>query len=231
MPETDFFRQPLAQMIDPRHPLAVLASRLPWTQIEAALAPRFARQVRPGRAIAQDDLFGPSIQVAGGGIAAAGRPRLPVRLMVSLLYLKHAFNESDEGVVARWADTPRWQFFSGCAYYEDRLPCDASTLVKFRQLLGEEGVEELLAQTIHVAVDLKLIKTQDLTRVIVDTTVQPKAIAHPTDSRLLETARAKLVESAKDAGIELKQTFAREGKQLSRQAGRYAMRGSFSAWA
>ena len=48
MPETDFFRQPLAQMIDPRHPLAVLASRLPWTQIEAALAPRFARQVRPG---------------------------------------------------------------------------------------------------------------------------------------------------------------------------------------
>ena len=38
MPETDFFRQPLAQMIDPRHPLAVLASRLPWTQIEAALA-------------------------------------------------------------------------------------------------------------------------------------------------------------------------------------------------
>ena len=90
MPETDFFRQPLAQMIDPRHPLAVLASRLPWTQIEAALAPRFARQVRPGRAIAQDDLFGPSIQVAGGGIAAAGRPRLPVRLMVSLLYRKHA---------------------------------------------------------------------------------------------------------------------------------------------
>ena len=79
MPETDFFRQPLAQMIDPRHPLAVLASRLPWTQIEAALAPRFARQVRPGRAIAQDDLFGPSIQVAGGGIAAAGRPlRIPL---------------------------------------------------------------------------------------------------------------------------------------------------------
>lgn len=36
--------------------------------------------------------------------------------MISLLYLKHAFNESDEGVVSRWADTPHWQFFSGCAY-------------------------------------------------------------------------------------------------------------------
>lgn len=66
--------------------------------------------------------------------------------MISLLYLKHAFNESDEGVVARWADTPRWQFFSGQSYYEDRQPCDATTLVKFRQLLGNEGVEELLAQ-------------------------------------------------------------------------------------
>lgn len=84
--------------------------------------------------------------------------------------------------------------------------------MKFRQLLGEEGVEEMLAQTIHVAVELKLIKPQELTRVIVDTTVQSKAIAHPTDSRLLETARTKLVQAAKEAGIELKQTFAKEGQ-------------------
>ena len=131
-------------------------------------------------------------------------------------------NESDEGVVARWADTPRWQFFSGQAYYEDRLPCDASTLVKFRQLLGEDGAEELLAQTINMAVDMKLIKPQELSRVIVDTTVQEKAIAHPTDSRLLEVARSKLVASAKQAGISLKQTFAREANSLNRQAGRYA---------
>lgn len=144
MPETDFFRQPLAQMIDPRHPLAVLASRLPWTQIEAALAPRFARQVRPGRAIAQDDLFGPSIQVAGGGIAAAGRPRLPVRLMVSLLYLKHAFKLSDEELVQRWAENVVWQHFSGMTYYEPRLPCDATQIGRFRLCLGEAGVEELL---------------------------------------------------------------------------------------
>ncbi|TSE29267.1 hypothetical protein Ttaiw_02339 [Tepidimonas taiwanensis] len=70
---------------------------------------------------------------------------MPLRVTISLLYLKHAFNESDEGVVQRWRDTPRWQYFSGCAYYEDRLPCDATTLVKFCQLLGEAGVEELLA--------------------------------------------------------------------------------------
>ena len=91
-----------------------------------------------------------------------------------------------------------------------------------RQLLGEEGVEELLAQTINVAVELKLIKAQELTRVIVDSTVQHKAIAHPTDSRLLETARTKLVEAAKGVGIELKQTFAKEGKALGHKAARYA---------
>jgi len=113
----DLFRQPLAEMIDLRHPLAVLASRLPWTQIEAALAPHFARQVREGRAIAQDDLFGPSVQVAGAGVAAAGRPRLPIRLMASLLYLKHAFKLTDEELVERWAENVVWQHFSGMSFY------------------------------------------------------------------------------------------------------------------
>jgi IS5 family transposase len=83
-------------------------------------------------------------------------------------------------------------------------------------------VEELLAQTINVAVELKLIQPQALKQVVVDSTVQPKAIAHPTDSRLLKTARTKLVQAAKDAGINLKQTFAKEGKALARKAGRYA---------
>lgn len=217
----DFFRSRIDHMIDLRHPLAVLASRMPWQQIEASVSHLLSRKGRTGVAMPDLDLFGEQVQRIPGS-SNAGRPRVPLRVMISLLYLKHAFNESDEGVLARWADTPRWQFFSGCAYYEDRPPCDASTLVKFRQLLGEEGVEELLAQTIQIAVELKLIKAQELARVIVDTTVQPKAVAHPTDSRLLETARAKLVQAAKEAGISLKQTFAKEGRQLARQAGRHA---------
>lgn len=217
----DFFRARIDQMIDLRHPLAVLASRMPWQEIEAAVAHRFVRKAHQGQAMPDLDLFGEKPQRQASA-SKAGRPRVPLRVMISLLYLKHAFNESDEGVVARWADTPRWQFFSGQSYYEDRQPCDATTLVKFRKLLGEDGVEELLAQTINAAVELKLIKPQELSRVIVDSTVQEKAIAHPTDSRLLEAARVKLVQAAKAAGIALKQTFAKEGEQLSRQAGRYA---------
>lgn len=217
----DFFRSRIDHMIDLRHPLAVLSSRMPWQQIEASLSHLFMRKARSGVAMPDLDLFGEAPAVITRK-SNAGRPCVPLRIMISLLYLKHAYNESDEGVVARWADTPRWQFFSGCAYYEDRQPCDATTLVKFRQLLGDEGVEELLAQTINVAVELKLIAPSELSRVIIDSTVQHKSIAHPTDSRLLEVARAKLVQAAKDVGIALKQTHAKEGAQLSRKAGRYA---------
>jgi IS5 family transposase len=76
--------------------------------------------------------------------------------------------------------------------------------------------------TIDTAVAIKAVKAKDLERVIVDTTVQEKAIAHPVDSRLLEIARHKVVSAAKRAGIALKQTFAKEGKELRRRAGGYA---------
>ena len=99
--------------------------------IEARVAQVFSRKGRAGVAMPDLDLFGEQVQRVAVA-SNAGRPRVPLRVMIALLYLKHAVNESDEGVVARWADTPRWQFFSGCAYYEDRQPCDASTLVKFR---------------------------------------------------------------------------------------------------
>lgn len=218
----DFFRSRLDQMIDLRHPLAVLASRMPWQEIEASVAHLFARRVRSGKTMVDVDLFGSTASLVGAGVSKAGRPRLPLRLMISLLYLKHAFNESDEGVVERWAETPTWQYLSGLEYFEHRWPCDPTAIGKFRRLLGEEGVEELLAQTINVAVTLKLIAKKDLAQVIVDSTVQQKAVAHPTDSKLLETARAKLVEAAKQAGIELKQTYAKEGQGLRYKAGRYA---------
>ena len=86
----DFFRNRLDQMIDLRHPLAVLANRMPWQEIEASLAHRFARQVRTGKKIEDMNMFGPTVAVAGEGVSNAGRPCLHTRLMISLLYLKRA---------------------------------------------------------------------------------------------------------------------------------------------
>jgi len=222
MSTPDFFRSRLDQMIDLRHPLAVLATRLPWASIEAAVAPRLAHQAKPAKRVVGQDLAGAFEGEFGGGISPAGRPRLPIRLMVSLLYLKNSFNLSDEELVERWAENVQWQFFSGMDYYEPRLPCDATQIGRFRRLLGEEGLEQLLKATIECAVQIKAVRPADLERVIVDSTVQSKAIAHPVDSRLLEIARHKVVSAAKRAGIACKQTYTKEGKTLRRKAGGYA---------
>ena len=222
MATDDFFRARLDSMIDMRHPLAVLATRMPWAEIEASLAPLLAHKDRTGRLVQDADLFGPTAQLAGAGLSNAGRPRLPFRLMVALLYLKHAFNLSDEELCERWSENVVWQFFSGMAYYEPRLPCDATQIGRFRRVLGEAGVEQLLKSTIEASVAMGAVKKTEFERIIVDTTVQEKAIAHPTDSRLLEIARHKVASAAKRCGIALKQTFAKEGRELRRKAGGYA---------
>jgi IS5 family transposase len=222
MSTPDFFRSRLDAMIDLRHPLAVLASQLPWGRIEEALAPKFAHQDRPARQEIVGDLLGEHAVEFGGGVSNAGRPRLSIRLMASLVYLKNSFNLSDEELVQRWSENVQYQFFSGMEYYEPRLPCDATQIGRFRRAIGEDGLEQLLKSTIETAVEIKAVKPAELERVIVDTTVQEKAIAHPVDSRLLEIARHKVVSAAKRGGIALKQTFAKEGKELRRRAGGYA---------
>jgi IS5 family transposase len=217
----DFFRPRLADMIDKRHALAVLSTRMPWSSIEASLAPLFERTPGKGRKLGDADLFGQTVQLAGA-VSFAGRARLPIRLMVALLYLKHAYNESDESVVERWAQDVYFQYFSGNEFFEPRLPCDATQIGRFRRVLGEASVEQLLKTTIEAAVAMKMVKPAEFERVIVDTTVQEKAIAHPTDSRLLEVSRRKIVRLAKAVGIGLKKTFERETKVLCRKAGGHA---------
>ena len=219
----DFFRARLDAMIDLRHPLAVLAARLPWSQLEAELAPIWRRHVREGILPESEDLFGSGGGVlVGSGVSHAGRARLPIRLMCSLLYLKHAFNLSDEETCERWAENVVWQYFSGMDYYEPRLPCDATQIGRFRTGIGEAGMQAILKATIDTAVTSNAIKPAEFERIIVDSTVQEKAIAYPVDSRLLEIARHKIVVHAKRCGIALRQSFAKEGKTLKRKAGGYA---------
>jgi IS5 family transposase len=86
-------------------------------------------------------------------------------------------------------------------YYQSKLPCDSTQLGRFRRVLGEAGVEQLLKTIIEAAVAMKAVKPIELERVTVDTTVQERAIAHPMDSRLLEVARAKIASLAQRAGL------------------------------
>ena len=192
----DLFRARLDGQLNMRHPLVRLAGLMDWDSIDRRFRVHF--------------------------VSERGRPALPSRLVAGLLYLQHANNVSDEAVVATWLENPYWQFFCGETYLQTELPIDPSSLTRWRKRIGEEGVEVLLQATIEASYAAGLIKKSSVDKVIVDTTVMPKAIAHPTDSRLLEKSREHLVKFACDNGIELRQNYNREGPRLAVQIGRYA---------
>ena len=81
------------------------------------MAPTLVHQAKPAKRVIGADLAdafcGAFDKKFDGDISLAGRPRLPVRLMVSLLHLKNSFNLNDEALVARWAKNVKWQFFGG----------------------------------------------------------------------------------------------------------------------
>lgn len=192
----DLFRSRLDQILNRRHPLYRLADSIEW--------PLFDRE------------FGPLY------VENFGRPGLPIRLLVGLHYLKHAYNVSDEAVVERFLENPYWQYFCGFEYFQHEFPLDPTTLVKWRKRIGPKGMEKLLQVTIETAKRKEYLTEKHLERVNVDTTVQEKAIAFPTDARLYYKARRILVRLAKRAGIELRQTYERLGKRAFIMQGRYS---------
>ena len=150
-----------------------------------------------------------------------GRPGNAIRLMVGLHYLKHAFNESDESVVARWVENPYWQYFCGFEYLQHECPIHPTSMVKWRQRVGVERLELLLKETIKVALGHQQITSHQLRRITVDTTVQEKAIAFPTDARLYTKMLLRLVNLAKHRDLRLRQTYVRTAPGILRQQGRY----------
>ena len=186
----------LEKIINPQHPLVRLAHALDWRRF--------------------DELFAPTFHPANG------RPGLPTRLMVGLQYLKYAYDLSDEAVLAGWLENPYWQFFCGGVYFEHELPVDSSSLTHWRKRIAAAGAEELLAETLRCGLDLKLVKPTSLRRGNVDTTVQPKHIRHPTDARLYDRARERLVAAARQAGVQLRQHYNRVAKRALRRQSGYA---------
>ena len=141
---------------------------------------------------------------------------------MGLQYLKHLYALSDDEVVMRWVENPYWQYFCGERYFQHALPIDPSQMTRFRQRIGEGGCEWLLQLTIEVGLATKTIQTAHLRQVSVDTTVQPKAVAFPTDARLYLKGLRTLVREAKRAGLVLRQSYTRLAAQAFLQHGRYA---------
>lgn len=192
----ELFQAHFDQMLDPSHELVVLAKKIDWRGLDAAFI----------------DCYCPDI----------GAPAKAIRLMVGLHYLKYAFNESDESLVARWVENPYWQYFCGYTHMQHQCPIHPTSMTKWRNRLGAKRLEKLLEETIKLAVREKHLPKNDLARVTVDTTVQEKNITFPTDSKLLYKAVRKLSDAAKRRDIRLRQSYVRVGKRAAVKASRYA---------
>jgi len=95
-------------------------------------------------------------------------------------------------------------------------------MTRWRKRIGPDGLSEMLKASVDAALDTGTVKPSSLERITVDTTVQPKAIAYPTDGRLYLKALMALVRLAKRFGIELRQSHTRLAKAAALRAGRYA---------
>ena len=138
-----------------------------------------------------------------------GRASKPIRLMSGLLMLKQLYNLSDEAVVGQWTMNPYFQVFCGMREFHTQVPCHATELVKFRKRIGVEGVKQIFSQSVSLHG-----KASEEPTVLVDTTVQEKAITYPTDSKLLIKIINRLNKLAKDQGIQQRRTYVKEVKSL-----------------
>jgi IS5 family transposase len=104
--------------------------------------------------------------------------------LAGLLILKQLYGLSDEGVIEVWRMNPFYQIFTGSTSFTEATPCDPTTLVKFRQRIGPDGVKVIfdLSVKMHLQSNEKLQKPEFI---VADTTVQPKYTAFPTDHKLI----------------------------------------------
>ncbi len=194
--QDDLFRSRLDQIIDMEHELVRLAGVVAWPLLDQHFGDMYTD--------------GP------------GQPPLPTRLMAGLSILKHTFDLSDEELVRRWVENPYFQYFCGEEFFRHTAPFDRSSLSRWRTRMGEARLEILLQESLTIAVKTEAIEVEDLSKVIVDTTVQEKAVAFPTDAKLANRARVKLVKLANEHGLKLRQGYPRVGKLALMKHQRYA---------
>ena len=142
--QDDLLRTRLEDIVNSRHGLARLADLIDWGFFEEAIEPLYA------------DL---------------GRPGVPVRFIVGLHILKHVYDLPDEEVCERWVESPYFQYFTGEEHFVHELPHDRSNMTNWRKRVGEDGFAHLVSESLRVAHQTGAIKTTDLKRVTVDTTV------------------------------------------------------------
>ena len=190
------FQSRLSQILDPTNELCQLAKDIDWESLEKSFSCYFSH--------------------------TRGAAAKPVRLVAGILMLQHMSGLSDEEVVIGWVQNPYWQYFCGYDFLEWNFPLNPSSLSRWRRRLGKEGLEKILQATLRLALDLEIVKEESFKSVIVDTTVMPKNITYPTDSKLYYKSIQQLVKEAKANGIVLRQNYKFLSKEALRKAQQYA---------
>ena len=103
--------------------------------------------------------------------------------MAGLSILKQMHNLSDEDLCARWVENPYYQLFCGEEFFQHKPTFDRSSLTRWRRRVGEEKLVALIQESPAAATRVGAAKPSDFSKLIVDTTVQPKAVANPARER------------------------------------------------
>ena len=178
----------LEDMLSHQHPLFQLSNKINWERFENAFSPLYC--------------------------STNARPAHPIRLMCGLLILKHLRNVSDEMVVSQWSENAYYQYFCGGLEFMPKQPCDASELVHFRNRIGEEGMELILAESIRVNTDHD--DEDHFDTAFIDSTVQEKNITYPTDAKLHKKIIKNVLKIVHDKSLPLRQSYTRTLKGIYR---------------
>lgn len=178
------FYSRLEDQLDRNHSLYRLSNRINWEIFEEAFSKHYSSRM--------------------------GKPGKPIRLMVSLLILKHLRNLSDESMVEQWSENAYYQYFGGEVSFQAKPPCVATELVEFRKRIGEEGMELIFKESIRI--NGKDGEDKHLTG---DTTIQEKNITYPTDDKLYKKIIKKCQGIADKEDLNLRQSYKYTVKKLS----------------
>ncbi len=184
--QRNLFRPMLEDFINMNHELVLLSKKIDWSYFEKEFSVYYSDK---------------------------GAPSVPIRLMVGCLMLKHLYNLGDDRIPEFWVRDVYYQYFCGCVYFEHKFPFDPSDFVHFRNRIGEEGVAKIFFYSVHLHGSEVAKKSKF---VLSDTTVQENNTTFPTDAKLCKKVIDKCNEIAEKEGINQRQRYTRESKQLVR---------------
>ena len=169
----DLFRARLDQIINMKHELVQLAGKIDWAWIDGEIAPLYSDK---------------------------GRPGIESRFVIGLLLLKHISGYPTKACASAGSTIRTSSTSPARTFFQHTFPHERSDLSHWRKRLGDK-LELLLAESLRVAHESGALRTRDLARVTVDTTVQPKNITFPTDAKLLHAAIKGLNRLARHHGV------------------------------